>query len=233
MDAAVMRTIAYLQGESARVAVQGVTVQDGRLEALVSIENLGGHKLPTAYPSRRAWLHLTVRDGGGKVLFESGALNSNGSIQGNDNDEDAARFEPHHAEVSRTDQVQIYETIMAGPDGQLTTGLLTAVRFVKDNRLLPHGFNKATAVDDIAVRGGAGEDPDFAGGGDRVRYVVAVGNAPGPFLVEAELLYQPIAYRWAMNLRSYNAPEPQRFVGYYEEMAPGSGVVLARATASR
>jgi hypothetical protein len=233
MDAAVMRTIAYLQGEAARVAIQGVTLQDGRLEALVSIENLGGHKLPTAYPSRRAWLHVTVRDRGGKVLFESGGLNPNGSIQGNDNDEDASRFEPHHAEVSRPDQVQIYETIMAGPDGQLTTGLLTAVRFVKDNRLLPHGFNKTTAGEEIAVHGEAERDTDFAGGGDQVRFVVAVGSAPGPFQVEAELLYQPIAYRWAMNLRSYNAPEPQRFVGYYEEMAPGSGVVLARATASR
>jgi hypothetical protein len=33
--------------------------------------------------------------------------------------------------------VQIYEAVMAGPDGAVTTGLLTAVRFVKDNRLLP------------------------------------------------------------------------------------------------
>src|SRR5580765_2861329 len=139
MDAAVNRTIAHLQSEAAKVEVQSLEVQNGRLTAVVSVENLGGHKLPTAYPSRRAWLHLTVRDRNGRTIFESGALNANGSIQGNDNDEDAGRFEPHYTEISRPDQVQIYETVMAGADGRLTTGLLTALRYVKDNRVLPHG----------------------------------------------------------------------------------------------
>ena len=37
-------------------------VSAGRLQAEVVVENLGGHKLPTAYPSRRAWLHVIVRD---------------------------------------------------------------------------------------------------------------------------------------------------------------------------
>ena len=231
MDAAANRTIAHLQSEAARVDVQSVEVRNGLLAALISVENLGGHKLPTAYPSRRAWLHVTVRDRDGRAMFESGALSANGSIQGNDNDEDANRFEPHHAEISRPDEVQIYETVMAAPDGRLTTGLLTAVRYVKDNRLLPRGFDKRTADADIAVHGEAEADPDFSGGSDRIRYSVATGDAQGPFQVEAELWYQPIAYRWAMNLKSYNAAEPQRFVGYYEETAAGSGVMLGRASA--
>jgi hypothetical protein len=230
MDAAVVRTIAHLQSEAATIQVQDVAVRNGRLEAVVSVENLGGHKLPTAYPSRRAWLHLTVRDRSGHAVFESGALNANGSIHGNDNDEDAGRFEPHHADITRADQVQIYESVMAGADGRVTTGLLTALRFVKDNRLLPRGFDKRTADKDIAVHGDAESDPDFAGGGDRVRYLVSVGDAPGPFTVDAELWYQPIAYRWAMNLAPYDAPEPRRFIGYYNAMADGSGVRLAHAT---
>ena len=71
-------------------------------------------------------------------------------------------------------------------------------------------------------------DADFVAGGDRVRYSVALGNAQGPFQVDAELWFQPIAYRWAMNLRKYDAMEPRRFVGYYEQTAAGSGVMLAR-----
>jgi len=134
------------------------------------------------------------------------------------------------AQPPTLDEVQIYESVMAGADGRVTTGLLTALRFVKDNRLLPRGFDKRTADKDIAVHGDAESDPDFAGGGDRVHYLVSVGDAPGPFTVDAELWYQPIAYRWAMNLAPYDAPEPRRFIGYYNAMAAGSGVRLAHAT---
>jgi hypothetical protein len=35
-----------------------------------------------------------------------------------------------------------------------------------------------------------------------------------------------------MNLAGYDAPEPRRFVGWYNEMASASAVVLARAAAS-
>ena len=48
-------------------------------------------------------------------------------------------------------------------------------------------------------------------------------------LVEAELLYQPIGYRWANNLKKYDAPEPKRFTGYYDAMAAATSVRLAQA----
>jgi hypothetical protein len=204
-------------------------VDAGRLNAEVVVENLGGHKLPTAYPSRRAWLHVTVRDGNHRTIFESGALNADGSILGNDNDADATRFERHYAEIRTSDQVQIYESVMAGQDGALTTGLLTAVKYVKDNRLLPHGFDKRNAERDIAVVGEAADDPNFTGAGDRVRYSIPLSDATGPFELEAELLYQPIGYRWANNLKKYDAPEPKRFTGYYDAMSSGTGVRLAQA----
>ena len=227
------RTIANLQNSSARIAIDRLEVNAGRLDAAISVQNLGGHKLPTAYPSRRAWLHVVVRDGSGRTVFESGALRPDGSIQGNDNDADGSRFEPHYTQITSADQVQIYEAIMAGSDGKVTTGLLTAVRYVKDNRLLPSGFDKRTADPDVAVRGAAAQDPDFTGAGHRIRYSVALGNAQGPFHVEAELWYQPTGYRWASNLKLYDAAEPRRFTGYYDAMASGSAVILARAAASK
>ena len=75
------------------------------------------------------------------------------------------------------------------------------------------------------------QDADFAGGGDRVRYSVDVAGAAGPFQVEVELRFQPIGYRWAQNLKPYDAPETKRFVGYYDSMASTSSEVLARAAA--
>jgi hypothetical protein len=232
LTAAADRTVTYLGSRAAGVRIGDLQVEDGRLRADVIVENLGGHKLPTAFPSRRAWLHLVVRDAGGRVVFESGALNADGSVQGNDNDSDPLKLEPHYAEIRSADQVQIYESILGDPDGHVTTGLLTAVRYLKDNRLLPRGFDKQTAEPDIAVRGSAAADPDFAGGQDHVRYSVPIAAGGGPFTVTTELLYQPIGYRWANNLKPYNAPEPQRFTTYYDSMAAGSAAMLARAAGS-
>jgi hypothetical protein len=225
------RTVRYLQSQAARVTISDVGARDGRLQAVVTVQNLGGHKLPTAYPSRRSWIHLTVRDRTHQVIFESGAVRPDGSIAGNDNDADPGRFEPHYAEIRDAAQVQIYESILADPQGAVTTGLLSAVGYLKDNRVLPRGFDKRTAHGDIAVHGAAADDDDFTGGEDRVRYDVPIGQAAGPFDVEAELLYQPIGYRWAANLKRYdNAAEPRRFTGYYDAMAPAATVRLAYAT---
>ncbi len=233
LDSAALRTVAHLQSEAAQIAIGNIELGSGRLDAEVTVQNLGGHKLPTAYPARRVWLHYSVRDGAGQIVFESGALNANGSIQGNDSDADPSRYEPHYTEIRTSDQVQIYESIMADPAGKPTTGLLTALRYVKDNRLLPKGFDKRTADKDVAVHGAAADDPDFTGGEDRIRYSVALGGAQGPFQIEVELWYQPISYRWASNLRSYDAAEPRRFVGYYDAMASASAVMLTHASASR
>jgi hypothetical protein len=230
LTAAADETTRFLGSQAAHLGIEGVRVDGGRLQADVVVENLGGHKLPTAYPARRAWLHLVVRDGSGRAVFESGALRPDGSVQGNDNDADATRFEPHYTEIRGADEVQIYESILGDVNGAVTTGLLNGVRYLKDNRLLPRGFDKRTAEPDVAVHGGALDDPDFVGASDRVRYSVAVGDAQGPFLVQAELLYQPIGFRWASNLKAYDkAAEPRRFTGYYDAMAASSATVLARA----
>lgn len=230
LETAAARTVDHLKTKTAQISINRVDVAGGRLQADISVQNLSGHKFPTAYPSRRAWLHVTVKDRDGKVVFESGALNPNGSITGNDNDADPNRFEPHYSEITSPEQVQIYEDIMVGANNLPTTGLLTAVRFVKDNRLLPKGFDKRKVDPQIAPQGEAMNDPDFTSGGDKIRYSVPVGNAQGPFQIEAEFWFQPISFRWANNLRPYSeAMEPQRFLGYYESMSTGSAVMLVRA----
>ena len=229
----VNRTKEHLRSEAARISIDKPVMSGGRLETEMALENFGGHKLPTAYPSRRVWLHVTIRDGNNRIVFESGAVNPSGAITDNDNDIDGAIFEPHYTEIRSPEQVQIYEAIMADSGGGVTTGLLKAVRYIKDNRLLPRGFDKYKADSDVAVAGKAFNDADFGGGADRIRYSIDPGSAQGPFRVEAELCYQPIGYRWAMNLKSYDADETRRFTGYYEASSGASMVVLAQAQAAK
>ena len=230
LEAAIRSTVQHLQRDTARVRIERAEVRDTQLTVEVAIENLAGHKLPTGYPSRRAWLHLVVRGADGKVLFESGGIGPNGAIRGNDNDADGTRFEPHYTEIRRPDEVQIYESIMVDYAGAVTTGLLRGLRFAKDNRVLPRGFDKKTAVPDIAVQGAAFDDTDFTAGGDRVRYVVPIGAARGPMTVDVALRFQPIAFRWARNLAAYDAAETQRFLSFFDSMSAASSDLLAEAT---
>lgn len=227
LDAMIRATERFLGTRTARVDVASPSAEEGRVAFDVAVTSLAGHKLPTAYPSRRAWLHVTVRDADGAIVFESGALRPDGSIAGNNNDADGTAYEPHYRTITGEDQVQIYEAVMVDYQGAVTTGLVYGVEFIKDNRVLPRGFDKATAGPDIAVRGAAAEDPDFVSPGDRVRYEVDVGDAPGPFRVRAELRYQPIGFRWARNLAEYDAVETNRFVRYYDSLSHVSGTILA------
>ena len=220
------RTEVFLGTETARLSIEAAAVA-GSLNAMVTVESLAGHKLPTAYPSRRVWLHFTVSDANGSVLFDSGALRSDGLIVGNDNDTDGTRYEPHYDRIEQPNQVQIYEPVLIDHTKQVTTGLLSAVRYIKDNRLLPRGFDKSTATWDIAVIGDAAEDENFGEGSDRIEYVVDTGDAVGTLSVTAELYYQTIGFRWAENLKKYQTAETERFVRYYEENSERSAIRLA------
>ncbi|MFZ5915320.1 MAG: hypothetical protein ACOYZ7_00120 [Chloroflexota bacterium] len=223
------RIVEQLQQRTATVAVEAVTLSGSELTAQVVVESAVGHKFPSGFPARRAWLHLMVQDAAGQVVFESGAVQPSGAIVGNNNDTDPAAYEPHYQEISASDQVQIYEAIMEDTMGRATTTLLRGAGYAKDNRLLPLGFDKATADADIGVYGGAAEDEDFLGGKDVVLYRVDVGDAQGPFTVTARLLYQSIGYRWADNLRRYDSPESQAFLSYYDTI-PNLPALIASAT---
>jgi len=232
LGAASQEDIAYLGSAAARLNITNARISSDKLLAEVGIESFAGHKLPTAYPSRRLWIHFTVRDDQKSIVFESGAFQPDGSIRGNDNDGDAGRYEPHYREIDDPEKVQIYEAIMVDKNGRVTTGLLTGVRYAKDNRLLPRGFDKTTAAADIAAQGEALKDDDFKDGGDHVRYSVKLSQGMNAYTIEAELRYQPIGYRWAQNLRQQEAAETGRFVSYYESMANISSTILARAGAT-
>ena len=109
-------------------------------------------------------------------------------------------FEQHYHLITKADQVQIYETIIGDPDGNVTTTLLRAQHYIKDNRLLPAGMEKEKIPTEIAVQGQAAQDEDFSAGGDSMKYAIQLPGS-GTYSVSVELLYQSVGYRWAENLR--------------------------------
>ena len=228
LELAAQRTADHLRTATATIELGGVGVGGGRLEATVTVRNQAGHKFPTAYPSRRAWVRFAVTNAWGERVFESGAFSPDGRVIGDDHDADGSLYEPHHTVITSPDEVQVYQGVMVDGSGGVTTGLMSAHRWVKDNRILPDGFDPERADPRVRVIGLAAGDPDFTAGSDRVHYTVPVNPEDGPFTVEAELWFQPIGYRWAENLAEYDAFETRRFVRYYREMAEGSALLLAR-----
>ena len=207
-----------LQG-AAQLDVVSTSVQNGLLDVVVQVTNTSGHKLPTSYPSRRAFLHFTVRDGQGQAVFESGRINADGSIVGADGDLDPSRIEPHYDLITSADQVQIYEPIMGNTDDQVTYTLLRASQYLKDNRLLPAGFNKHAAPDDVKVWGGALDDADFVGGSDLITYRLMLPQA-GSYTVEVELVYQPLQYGYLLDLfKDNDQPAVADFQRMYQQAA--------------
>ncbi len=229
LEESIRITLDNLQKNSATVEIANIEIDDFAATIRIRVQNKTGHKLPTAYPSRRAWLNTVIQDQNGKIVFESGALNSDGSIAGNDNDIDPEKFEPHYTEITTEEQVQIYEPIIFDYKSEVTTSLLSGATYAKDNRLLPKGFDKAMADGAIRVTGAAENDHDFKAEEDIIIYKVQLPAGVDAVKVSAKLLYQTIGYRWAQNLKAYKNHEADRFIGYYEDNTIISTVVLAEA----
>jgi hypothetical protein len=225
-DATLERVGEQLGERSATLALNDLRLSGDKLSATFEIVTLTGHKFPTSFPSRRAWLHVTVTDATGQVVFESGKHIADGSIVGNAADEDAAAYEPHYDLITAADEVQIYEPVMGDNEGKVTYQLLRGAQYLKDNRLLPAGADKATLPKDIAVYGEAAQDRTFVGGRDEVKYEVDVKGATGPFTVNAELLYEPLSFRFIQDLLADDTPEVKTFATVQKD-ADASAVVVA------
>ncbi|MCC7012875.1 MAG: hypothetical protein IT454_09960 [Planctomycetes bacterium] len=222
LRAAAQATRAQLAHETARIEVQHVERTATQLRFDVQVENLAGHKLPSGYPSRRAWLHVEVR-AGSTLVFTSGATDDDGRLLGV-----ADEFaEPHHDTIERTDQVQIYEMIALNAAGQPTTSLAEMVVHRKDTRLLPRGWRENGPHADETRPVGIEGDGDFADGRDTVHYSLALpASAAGNLTVIARLEYQTIPPGWADGLRDSKTPEAQTFLRMYDE-APKTAETLA------
>ena len=178
---------------SATLEIRSTEIIDQQLKVTLKVRNNIGHKFPTSYPSRRAFIHFYVKNEQGEIIFESGKMNTNGSIVGNANDIDSSVYEPHYEIITSEDQVQIYEPIMQDTDGNVTHTLLRAAAYIKDNRIPPSGFDKTIVPNDVAVKGAAFLDDNFNLGEDSITYLINVGDQTN-FDISADLRYQTLSY---------------------------------------
>jgi len=203
--------------EGVALELLSASIDNGNLDLAVQVINHSGHKFPTGFPSRRAYLHLTVTDAAGNMVFESGHSNPDGSVVGIAADDNLTNYEAHYQTITREDQVQVYEPVMGDTDGKVTYSLLRAANYLKDNRILPAGFDKSQVPDDIAVQGDAGSDADFVGGSDTVHYRLPVA-ASGALTIRLALNYQPIGFAFLQDLLSSgNDTVITRFGDYFEQ----------------
>jgi len=213
-------------GEAASVQIVSAEQRSGTLQARVQVRNLAGHKLPGGFASRRAYIHFVVSDQDGNVVFESGRSNVDGSVDGIASDSDSQQYEPHYERITRADQVQVYEAIMGDEALQVTHTLMNASSYLKDNRLLPSGFDKSSAPDDIRTAGAAMADVNFDAGGDEVVYEVAVPEGSA-LNVKASLVYQPLAYGHLQDLFSSAEVASVRYFQILFEAADLKSEVIA------
>ena len=147
-------------------------------------------------------MNFAVTDANGSIIFESGKLNSDGSIEGADGDDNYRQYEPHYNTITSPDEVLIFESIMGDTRGQVTHSLIEAARHLKDNRLTPAGFDKNVVSSDVAVTGEAFLDDNFNAGLDSFEYRVPVSQS-GTYQIIATLVYQPLA------CLLYTSPSPR------------------------
>ena len=198
-DSTIARTTASLQQSTANLNVRQLASSPDEWAFEVEVENLAGHKFPSGYPARVAFLEFTLVSTSGDTLFHSGAWSRENGIAGRD-----AGWEPHWNEITEENQVQIYELVLGDVAGQTTQVLERAAEVLKDNRLVPRGFSSLhPAYDTVAVGPMASLDADFnhrlgeeGSGTDRLVYrVPADDGLPG---VEAtvRLHYQAVPAQW-------------------------------------
>ena len=209
--------------KTAAISVGNIAIDETALSATVTVTSHTGHKFPSGVAFRRAFLEFEVLDQNGEAIWASGRTNAagvivdaagspvEGELWWKDDCSGYAQvgrpLQPHFTTITRQDQAQIYQEIIAAPPknvsapvcgpgeeptGDLTTSFLSICADVKDNRILPQGFlgpdqrrEIATALGagaDLAEASGStgvGDDPDYvAGGGDSLIYRVPLADLP-------------------------------------------------------
>jgi hypothetical protein len=212
------RTMNQLQNQTATLEISEGEIDGDTARYTVKLTNEAGHKFPSGYPSRIAFVEFVMTDAEGTEIFHSGKINPNFEIEGQD-----ASWEPHYDLITEDDQVQIYEMVMGDVNGNLTTVLERADQMLKDNRLVPLGFSTAhAAYDSTMIIGNAANDPNFnyvngveGSGTDEIHYHIPVNGIDGEVQVMARLWYQSVPPKYTTEMFGVDDPTINLFEDMY------------------
>lgn len=228
MDATIARTEHMLKTQTLHLDLSFATFSNDTGYFEVKLENLAGHKFPSGYPARRAFIEFLVLQSNGDTLFKSGVLQSDYEVEGQN-----ATYEPHYDVINNQAQVQIYEMVMGDVNGNVTTVLERAFAPIKDNRLTPLGFSTShPAYDTTLIAGTALSDVNFnfdgfeGSGTDVVHYHVPLNGYTGSIKVSSRVYYQSAPPKWMQEMFSVSTPTIDAFETMYNN-ADQSPVLIA------
>ncbi len=143
------------QEDTAELTVSDPKLINGKLTTKITVRNKTGHRLPSGVAFRRVFIEFTVHEQGDeKPLWRSGGTDELGIIVGANgkplNTEFFAegKHQPHYQVIRSEDQAQIYEELYQNAQREYTTSFIHRVHDVKDNRLLPKGWQPSAAFAD-------------------------------------------------------------------------------------
>lgn len=231
-DSSINRTYQNLQLNTLGL---DISEQNRTLDSLfltVELSNMAGHKLPTAYPSRRVFVELYAISSSGDTIFHSGETDENFNII----DEDTP-YEIHHNSINSSEQVQIYELVMGDVNGDYTTVLERSAVQLKDNRIPPIGFTSSHfSYDTTEIVGNALNDIDFnktndveGSGMDKVHFNIPLNGNTNDIDVFVKVFYQTVSNKWLEDMFSYSSDKIENFRSMYNE-ADKSPILLANST---
>ncbi|MCW5921634.1 MAG: hypothetical protein KIS77_04775 [Saprospiraceae bacterium] len=223
-DSTIAATLRMLQHQTLDLSIETGALHGDSALFKVKVANKAGHKFPSGYPARRAWLEFEVKNQIGQVVFHSGRWNPDFSLP----DEDS-NFEPHHDLIDQPGQVQIYELVPGDVNGQFTSVLERAHIALKDNRLVPQGFSLSDpAYDTTRIVGAALQDPTFnlSEGSDVVHYRISTHGYTGLLFVTARVWYQSLPPKWMAPMFAFSSPEIDAFRAMFDA-ADRSPVLVA------
>ena len=231
-DSTIAWTKHLLRNETADLTIEGAEWVDGQGQLVVQVRNKAGHKFPSGYPARRAWIEVVAHQGG-DTLWHSGKWEEGGFLVGVD-EGGLDTYEPHYTDIVEEDEVQVYELVAVDVTGTPTNVLERAASSAKDNRLLPLGFSDDHAVyDTTRIEGQALQDVDYAftseAGLDRTHYTMT-GNpsVAGDVTVDVRIWYQSMPARWVAPMFDIQDSTIQAFQELFE--AQGAAPELVAET---